>query len=104
MCGIIGLHLRNPELHPRLGALLTGMLCEMADRGSDSAGVAVYGDPTFSPQGRACVSVLECTADAVRAALADVAVTQLGETVLVTADTTPEALRANVAAALPDAL
>ena len=48
MCGIVGLHLRDPVLYPRLGQLLTGMLCEMADRGSDSAGVAVYGDPTWS--------------------------------------------------------
>jgi amidophosphoribosyltransferase len=44
MRGIVGLHLRTPELYPRLGELLTGMLCEMSNRGSDSAGVAVYGD------------------------------------------------------------
>ena len=56
MCGIVGLHLRNPELYPRLGELLTGMLCEMGDRGSDSAGVAVYGDPSWSPPGTGCVS------------------------------------------------
>ena len=37
MCGIVGLHLRNPELVPQLGRLLTGMLCEMADRGEDFA-------------------------------------------------------------------
>ena len=66
MCGIVGLHLRNPELYPRLGELLTGMLCEMGDRGSDSAGVAVYGDPIWSPPGRACVSVLEVGADSRR--------------------------------------
>ena len=59
MCGIVGLHLRNPELYPRLGELLTGMLCEMGNRGSDSAGVAVYGDPTWSPPGPGCVSVLD---------------------------------------------
>jgi methylamine---glutamate N-methyltransferase subunit A len=105
MCGIIGLHLRNPDLHPRLGELLTGMLGEMADRGSDSAGVAVYGDPTWSPPGRACVSVLESTADAVRAELGSaVAVSELGDTVLVTAEGDPAELRATVAAALPDAL
>ena len=63
MCGIVGLHLRTPELYPRLGELLTGMLCEMGDRGSDSAGVAVYGDPTWSPPGRGCVSVLEVRTD-----------------------------------------
>src|SRR5215217_3610680 len=59
MCGIVGLHLRNPQLYPRLGELLTGMLCEMGDRGSDSAGVAVYGDPTWSPPGRGAVSVAD---------------------------------------------
>jgi len=52
MCGIVGLHLRCPELYPRLGELLTGMLCQMGDRGSDSTGVAVYGDPVWSPPGR----------------------------------------------------
>ncbi len=58
MCGIVGLHLREPSLHPRLGELLTGMLGEMVDRGPDSAGMAIYGDPTFSPTGHASVSVL----------------------------------------------
>ena len=59
MCGIVGLHLRSPELYPRLGRLLTGMLCEMEDRGADSAGVAVYGDPTWSPPGQGAVSLLD---------------------------------------------
>jgi len=59
MCGIVGLHLRNPELYPRLGELLTAMLGEMGERGSDSAGVAVYGDPTWSPPGQGCVSVAD---------------------------------------------
>lgn len=56
MCGIVGLHLRNPDLYPRLGELLTGMLVEMQDRGPDSAGVAVYGDPRWSPAGTVTVS------------------------------------------------
>jgi methylamine---glutamate N-methyltransferase subunit A len=59
MCGIVGLHLRNPELYPQLGTLLSDMLCEMGDRGSDSAGVAVYGDPAWSPPGQGCVSVAD---------------------------------------------
>lgn len=42
MCGIIGLHLKNPELHPRLGELLTPMLNCMSSRGPDSAGLALY--------------------------------------------------------------
>ncbi len=42
MCGIVGLHLKNRILHPRLGELLTPMLLAMADRGPDSAGIALY--------------------------------------------------------------
>ncbi|MGH3405446.1 MAG: hypothetical protein ACRDRJ_23570 [Streptosporangiaceae bacterium] len=45
MCGIIGLHLKNPDLQPRLGELLTQMLEAMTTRGPDSAGIAVYADP-----------------------------------------------------------
>jgi methylamine---glutamate N-methyltransferase subunit A len=107
MCGIVGLHLRNPELYPRLGQLLTGMLCEMADRGSDSAGVAVYGDPTWSPPGHGCVSVLEVdvTAAAVAAELgSDVTVTLRDSTYLITADAPSHALLDAVKAAYPLAL
>ncbi|MEM9757508.1 MAG: glutamine amidotransferase family protein [Pseudomonadota bacterium] len=42
MCGIVGLFLKDPELEPRIGALLAGMLITMTDRGPDSAGIAVY--------------------------------------------------------------
>src|SRR5579863_8469463 len=45
MCGLIGLHLKNPDLQPRLGELLTVMLEAMTTRGPDSAGIAVYSDP-----------------------------------------------------------
>jgi glutamate synthase domain-containing protein 1 len=44
MCGIIGLHLKNPGLEPRLGELLAQMLEAMTTRGPDSAGIAVYAD------------------------------------------------------------
>lgn len=44
MCGIVGLNLKNPELQPRLGALLVPMLEAMTSRGPDSAGVAIYDD------------------------------------------------------------
>jgi glutamate synthase domain-containing protein 1 len=107
MCGIVGLHLRNPDLHPVLGQLLTGMLCEMANRGSDSAGVAVYGDPTWTPPGRSSVSLLEvdATAEEVAAAIGpDVMVTRLDETYLVTAPTSSTALLAAAKAAYPRAL
>lgn len=44
MCGIVGLFLKQDELHPRLGDMLTDMLITMTDRGPDSAGIAIYGD------------------------------------------------------------
>lgn len=111
MCGIVGLHLRNPELHPGLGELLTGMLCEMSDRGSDSAGVAVYGDPTWTPPGHGCVSLLEIGAspgsvtEAVGTALGvPVSVTVLDATYLLTAQVESEALLAAARTAFPGAL
>ncbi|MGW5105945.1 glutamine amidotransferase [Nocardia sp. NPDC004123] len=72
MCGIVGLHLRNPQLYPQLGELLTGMLGEMQDRGADSAGIAVYGNEVWSPKGQGTISLIdiEVPADVVAAALA----------------------------------
>ena len=54
MCGIVGLHLKNPGLQPRLGELLTQMLEAMTTRGPDSAGIAVYADrdPVPAAQGQ----------------------------------------------------
>ena len=45
MCGIVGLYAKNPELRPRLGALVSPMLVELGDRGPDSAGIAFYRRP-----------------------------------------------------------
>jgi amidophosphoribosyltransferase len=103
MCGIVGLHLRNPELYPRLGELLTGMLCEMSNRGSDSAGVAVYGDPVWTPPGRGCVSLLEVEPVADELDL-DVDVTRVGDTHLLTSSVSSEELLEAVKATYPDAL
>jgi glutamate synthase domain-containing protein 1 len=103
MCGIVGLHLRTPELYPRLGELLTGMLCEMGDRGSDSAGVAVYGDPIWSPPGQGCVSVLEVDPTTDDLGL-DVTVARHGDTYLLTADEPSDVLLDAVKAAYPEAL
>ena len=44
MCGIVGLHLKDPALHPRLGSLIVPMLEAMTARGPDSAGMALYDD------------------------------------------------------------
>ncbi len=49
MCGIAGLLLRDPQLYPQLGALLTDMLCQVAERGPDSSGYGLYGEPRFEP-------------------------------------------------------
>lgn len=42
MCGIVGLFLKDKSLEPALGRMLTSMLITMTDRGSDSAGIAIY--------------------------------------------------------------
>ena len=110
MCGIVGLHLREPSLYPRLGDLLTGMLCQVTERGPDSAGVAVYGDPRWSPPGHATVSLLPGTttpdevATALRAAVPDVAVVDAGQTLVVHAPVAVDTLAAAVGTALPDLL
>jgi glutamine synthetase len=64
MCGIAGLQLRDPALFPRLGALLAGMTAELAERGPDSAGFGIYGDPGLSPPGEVTLSLLDAPADA----------------------------------------
>jgi glutamate synthase domain-containing protein 1 len=45
MCGIVGLFAKSTDVEVRLGHHLAAMLAQMADRGPDSAGVAVYRDP-----------------------------------------------------------
>lgn len=42
MCGIAGIHLKNPDFEPRLGALLVPMIEALTTRGPDSAGIALY--------------------------------------------------------------
>jgi len=111
MCGIVGLHLRTPDLYPRLGELLSGMLCEMQERGSDSAGVAVYGDPRWSPPGHATVSILDTPLTArelteiVAAALGGpVQVVDAFPTFLVQAPVPVVELRGAISRAVPEAL
>ena len=45
MCGIAGLFAKSPAVEERLGALIGVMLEQLADRGPDSAGLALYRDP-----------------------------------------------------------
>jgi amidophosphoribosyltransferase len=44
MCGIVGLLVKNPAMRGRLGELMVPMLEEMASRGPESAGLAVFTD------------------------------------------------------------
>ena len=48
MCGIVGLFLKDKSLETALGEMLTQMLITMSDRGPDSAGIAIYKNPTNS--------------------------------------------------------
>ncbi|MBL7495445.1 glutamine amidotransferase [Frankia sp. CNm7] len=125
MCGIVGLHLRDPELYPRLGRLLETMLRQVVERGPDSAGVAVYGDRRRCPRGHAAVSVLLGSAGgapvdgegtdparagleaAVRAALPgspELLVTAAGATTVVAAPVDVDTLVDAVRRAVPSAL
>jgi glutamate synthase domain-containing protein 1 len=119
VCGIVGLHLRDPGLHPRLGRLLEAMLCQVAERGPDSAGVAVYGDRRRCPEGYAAVSLLDAPPDLATALRqlpvsgelgqdptrhsrgSVVVVTEAGATTVVAAPVAPEVLVAAVRAAAP---
>jgi glutamate synthase domain-containing protein 1 len=58
MCGIAALQLRNPSLHPQMGSLLSSMLCQIVDRGPDSAGLAVYNTPGLVADGTSTLSLL----------------------------------------------
>ncbi len=42
MCGIVGIYLKNNKYHKDLGKFLSGMMNNMATRGPDSAGFAIY--------------------------------------------------------------
>lgn len=112
MCGIAGLHLRDSALHPQLGALLQGMLCQAAERGSDAAGVGLYGDPRLTPAGRSTVCVIDAGVDAARvpelveaaAGISGVETIAAGPTIVITAPSGPQVLEAAVRAALPTAV
>jgi glutamate synthase domain-containing protein 1 len=110
VCGIVGLHLRDPGLHPQLGRLLEAMLGQVVERGPDSAGVAVYGDRRRCPEGHAAVSVLDAPqglGEAVSRRLPgrpDVLVTAAGATTVLAAPVAPAELAAAVRAVAPQSL
>lgn len=111
MCGIAALQIRNPALRGELGAFMHGMLCEIVERGPDSAGLALYGSERMTPSGTATVTVIgDIDPDALlvqlRDALPDSAepsIVVYAESVLVNAKTDPPTLEAAARAAAPDA-
>ncbi|TFD47197.1 glutamine amidotransferase [Cryobacterium frigoriphilum] len=112
MCGIASLQLRDPALRGSLGLLMHGMLCGIVDRGLDSAGMALYGDPGLTPAGTSTVTLLDVTLDpealaaqlrGVLPAGTEVAVRMFGETTLVNASVASAALETAVAELLPTA-
>jgi len=76
MCGIAGLFSKSTDVEERLGAHLSAMLSQLADRGPDSAGVALYRDP--APLGSCKVSLFSDDADAPWAHLSAELATELG--------------------------
>jgi methylamine---glutamate N-methyltransferase subunit A len=52
VCGIIGLMVRSEELRRSLGELILPMFASLAERGPDSAGLAVFGDALEPPERR----------------------------------------------------
>ncbi|MDE8587214.1 glutamine amidotransferase [Arthrobacter sp. NQ4] len=114
MCGIAALQLRNPSLHPRMGSLLSSMLCQIVDRGPDSAGLAVYNTPglvsprmsTLSLLGRDQGMTTAAITSGVGALLpsdAAVAVQVVGDTTLVSAAVGTDLLVKAVTETLPAA-
>ena len=69
MCGIAGLFSKSGLIDEQLGSHLGRMICELADRGPDSAGVAFYRDP--APCGTSKVSLYSPDPDYPWSALGD---------------------------------
>jgi methylamine---glutamate N-methyltransferase subunit A len=55
VCGIVGLFSKSPAMEAGLGTQLGAMLAQMAERGPDSAGVAIYRDPVAAGSTKICL-------------------------------------------------
>jgi len=111
MCGIAALQIRNPALRDSLGELMHGMLCEIVERGPDSAGLALYGSERLTPSGSSTVTAIgtadadELTSTLARALPVGSAPTVVAyaESLLITAAVAAPVLEHAVRIALPDA-
>jgi glutamate synthase domain-containing protein 1 len=114
MCGIAALQLRNPLLHPRMGSLLSSMMCQIVDRGPDSAGLAVYNTPGLVSEGTSTLSLLgkdqglpvaeiQLALDGMLPSDAAASVRVVGDTTLVSAAVGTDLLVKAVSETLPEA-
>lgn len=114
MCGIAALQLRNPLLHPRMGSLLSSMMCQIVDRGPDSAGLAVYNTPGLVSEGTSTLSLLgkdqglpvaeiQIALDGMLPSDAAASVRVVGDTTLVSAAVGTDPLVKVVSETLPEA-
>lgn len=114
MCGIAALQLRNPLLHPRMGSLLSSMMCQIVDRGPDSAGLAVYNTPGLVSEGTSTLSLLgkdqglpvaeiQLALDGMLPSDAAASVRVVGDTTLVSAAVGTDPLVKVVSETLPEA-
>jgi glutamate synthase domain-containing protein 1 len=63
MCGIVGLLVKKREARADLGRLAAPMFACMAERGPDSGGMAVFGEPVPAPRRRFNLFSVERNAD-----------------------------------------
>ena len=108
MCGIVGLFLKDSALEPQLGQLTARMLEVMSDRGPDSAGFAVYGDPApgvkLTVRGPEGADLREATARLSQMAGCEVPVSLRGDHAVLTVSAVREAeLRELLASLVPGA-
>jgi glutamate synthase domain-containing protein 1 len=68
MCGIIGIYSKSDSCSAELGAHAAGMLEQMAGRGPDSAGLAIYRDPVGEGEAKLSLRASEAGFDWRRAA------------------------------------
>lgn len=112
MCGIAALQIRNPQLRDSLGPLMHGMLCQIVERGPDSAGLALYDSSRLTPPGTATVTVLDvgmgadefaAQLDAALPGGSEASVTEYAESTLVNAKGEPAVLERAIVDVAPGA-
>lgn len=108
MCGIIGLLIKKPEWRDRLGELMVPMLIGMTERGPDSAGMAVFGEPMAASRRKLNLYAERPTFDwkelegAASAKFADVQVAIKANHAVLASDSSPDAMKAWLHATYPE--